>query len=343
LETQTSAQVPAVSVVLSAFNPGGLVLDAIRSALAQTLTDLEVVYVDGASTDGTAAALAAIGDPRLRVFRQEKNEGVAGGYNEAIRRARAPWIAIMDGDDLMHPRRLELQLAALAADPSLDFVSCDLEMIDAAGIPLGRAEFLHTPDEIARYAAYNMPVAHPGLTGRREVLRRYPYRPEFASAPDFDLLARLTEGHRVAALPIPLYRWRRHPGSSTFSMPDRVEAYTCMGRIATARRRQGRDEQLGALAALTATLVQERVPLHRVFARYAAVCAAENLHVLACLHAALAQRHGGGPGAALRYGWSLLRALAAEPAGLPAALGSVGKAPFWMLLKRAGFPAFPRY
>ncbi len=343
METQTSAQVPAVSVVVSACNPGPLLRVAIRSALAQTVREIEVIYVDGASTDGTAVGLGEIADPRLRVFRQTRNTGVAGGYNEAIQQARAPWVAIMDADDLMHPRRLELQLAALAADPTLDFISCDLEMMDAAGVPLGRAEFLHTPEEISRYAAFNMPVAHPGLVGRREAFLRVPYREEFRSAPDFDVISRLTEIYRMAALPIPLYRWRRHQGSTTFAQPENGEAYSCMVRIATARRRAGRDERLGELKELTAAIVRDRVPRDRFFRRYAAICAAENFHVLACLHAALAQRHGGGLPATARYVASLGRALVADPSALRSALGAVGKAPFWMLLKRAGLPAFPRY
>ncbi len=196
METQTSAQVPAVSVVVSACNPGPLLRVAIRSALAQTVREIEVIYVDGASTDGTAVGLGEIADPRLRVFRQTRNTGVAGGYNEAIQQARAPWVAIMDADDLMHPRRLERQRAA---DPPLDFIRCALEMLDAAGAPPGRAEFLHTPEEISRYASFNMPVAHPGLVGRREAFLRVPYREEFRCAPD-NVISRLSEIYRMAAL-----------------------------------------------------------------------------------------------------------------------------------------------
>ncbi len=180
METQTSAQVPAVSVVVSACNPGPLQRVAIRSALAQTVREIEVIYVDGASTDGTAVGLGEIADPRLRVFRQTRNTGVA----------------IMDADDLMHPRRLERQRAA---DPPLDFIRCALEMLDAAGAPPGRAEFLHTPEEISRYASFNMPVAHPGLVGRREAFLRVPYREEFRCAPD-NVISRLSEIYRMAAL-----------------------------------------------------------------------------------------------------------------------------------------------
>ena len=333
-----------MSVVVSAFNPGNLLVDAIRSALEQTIQNIEIIYVDGGSSDETCSRLAgSITDRRLRIIQQPANRGIAGGYNEGISEARAPWIAILDADDLMHPRRLELQLAALGADPSLDFVSCDLETMDEAGKSLGRMEFLHTPTEIALYATYNMPVAHPGLTGRRTAFSQVRYREEFIGAPDFDLLSRITERYRVAGLAIPLQRWRRHAGSESFAQPDRVEAYACMVRIAAARRRRRQDEGLAGLSEMTVAVVKGRVPCAQMLLRFAGICAGERLHVLACLHAALALRHGGGWRAAVRYVTSLMWALAAEPAAISAALGAVGKAPFWALLKKAGYPAFPRY
>lgn len=343
METQTSAH-PRISVVMATHNHGTLLLAAVRSALAQTVRELEVVLVDNGCTDGSVERLRAeVTDPRLRLLRFPENRGIAAGLNAAIAEARGEWVAIADSDDLLHPQRLELQLAALEADPSLDVVSCDVEMMDLEGKPLGRMTYCHTPEEAKAYAAFNMPVAHVGVFARREVLRRYPYREELTAVADLDMLMRLTEQHRVAALPIPLYRWRRHGGSISYAQPMRMEAYTCVARVATARRRAGQPERLTKLAEMAAALHAEGAPLGLVYRRFARLCAHEGWHVLACLHAALALRHGGGVPAFCRYASSLMCALLGEPRSLAMALSSTGKAPFWMLLKRAGFPGFPRY
>jgi glycosyltransferase involved in cell wall biosynthesis len=74
---------------MPAYNVEPYIGEALRSALAQTFIDLEVIVVDDGSTDGTAdvAAGVAAADPRVRLVRQE-NRGLAGARNTALRMAR---------------------------------------------------------------------------------------------------------------------------------------------------------------------------------------------------------------------------------------------------------------
>lgn len=111
---------PAVSVIMLAWNSGPLLLEAAASILDQSLADLELVLVDNGSTDGAVdRLLAARPDPRIRLLRHPRNLGIAEGVQSAKPLCRAPWIALMDADDRAHPLRLELQLRAAAADPTL--------------------------------------------------------------------------------------------------------------------------------------------------------------------------------------------------------------------------------
>ena len=115
---------PAVSVIMPAYNVEPYIEAAITSVLAQTLRDFELIVVDDGATDAThAAAIRAAGtDPRVTVIRQQ-NGGLSAARNTGLRRATAPVIALLDSDDLWTPRYLEKQLAILEADPTIDIVT----------------------------------------------------------------------------------------------------------------------------------------------------------------------------------------------------------------------------
>ncbi|WP_051882006.1 glycosyltransferase family 2 protein [Parvularcula oceani] len=101
---------PLVSVVIPTHERPALTVRAVRSVLAQSHQNLEVLVVDDASTDDTVARVAAIGDARLRVLRQEVNRGVAAARNRGLREARGEFIALLDSDDTWLPRKIEAQL-----------------------------------------------------------------------------------------------------------------------------------------------------------------------------------------------------------------------------------------
>lgn len=90
----------AFSVVLPTYNRAEIVLEAVNSVLASSFADLELIVVDDSSTDGTAALLAGVSDPRLRVVMNEGRKGTSGARNHGIAKARADWICQIDSDDL---------------------------------------------------------------------------------------------------------------------------------------------------------------------------------------------------------------------------------------------------
>ena len=107
---------PAVSVIMPAYNVEPYIGDAIRSALAQTYTDFELIVVDDGSTDGTADVVRQLAreDHRIRLV-QQANRGLAGARNSALRAARGDFFALLDSDDLWEPEFLAEQLAILEA------------------------------------------------------------------------------------------------------------------------------------------------------------------------------------------------------------------------------------
>jgi glycosyltransferase involved in cell wall biosynthesis len=123
-------------VVIAAYQAAGTVEAAIRSALEQTQSALEIVVCDDGSTDGTADVLASFG-ASIRVVRRT-NGGESAAKNTAVAAARGQYVVVLDADDLFHPRRLEA-LAWLAAErPDLDILTTDA-VLEADGVPVRRA------------------------------------------------------------------------------------------------------------------------------------------------------------------------------------------------------------
>jgi glycosyltransferase involved in cell wall biosynthesis len=123
-----------VSVVIPTYDRAALLVETVRSVLAQTLAPLEVIVVDDGSTDDTPAVCAGFPAP-VRVIRQP-NAGLPSARNTGIRAARGAWVALCDSDDLWHPRKLQVQLAALEAVPGARWSLAGCSVIDEESRPV---------------------------------------------------------------------------------------------------------------------------------------------------------------------------------------------------------------
>jgi hypothetical protein len=115
---------PLVSVVMAARNAGHVVEGALGSLLGQSYGALEVVVVDDASEDDTAAVVERVAaiDARVRLVRHAERRGPGRARNLGIARAKGAYLAFQDADDVSHPERIERQLARLLARP--EAVAC---------------------------------------------------------------------------------------------------------------------------------------------------------------------------------------------------------------------------
>ena len=116
-QTQQRREPPLVSVIIPVYQGEGIILGAVRSALAQTHRNLEVFVVDDGSTDATAAVLATIDDPRVRTLHQA-NAGTAAARNLALAQARGEYISFLDSDDRWFPDKIETELHVLRNAPA---------------------------------------------------------------------------------------------------------------------------------------------------------------------------------------------------------------------------------
>lgn len=108
-----------VSIIMPSYNTGRFIAESIRSVLAQTYTNWELIIVDDASTDDTDAVVEDLKrscgrSEAIRYLKNAQNSGAAVSRNRALREARGKWIAFLDSDDLWTPDKLEKQLAFMA-------------------------------------------------------------------------------------------------------------------------------------------------------------------------------------------------------------------------------------
>lgn len=113
-----TAQTPLVAVIIPTRDRPELVSRAIRSALAQTHTNIEVIVFDDASSEPIRLDRDVLEDKRLRLMRSDVHVGVSQARNEAIATTSAPLIALLDDDDEWLPRKLERDLEVLDGAPA---------------------------------------------------------------------------------------------------------------------------------------------------------------------------------------------------------------------------------
>ena len=216
---------PHVSILMPVYNAAATLPAALRSVLAQSFREWELVAVNDGSTDASLEILdrASRKDRRIRVL-----TGAHAGIVEALRSAHtlasSPLLARMDADDVMHPRRLLLQVTRLGSPPHVDVLATRVRSIGATGEGMRRyvdwQNGLLSHDDLVANFFVESPIAHPSVLMRRDLFERAGGYHDPGWAEDFDLWHRMRErGARFEKLPRALLSWRDGDGRLTRTHP----------------------------------------------------------------------------------------------------------------------------
>lgn len=213
-----------VSVVVPTRNRHELLAMTIRSVLAQRDVDLEVVIVDDASTDGTPSLLASFADPRIRVIRQDTQQGVSAARNRGIAAARARWVAFLDDDDLWAPTKLRMQLDA-ARETGASWVYVGHVNMNVQYRVTGGAPPLSPGDLLKQLPQENVvPGGCSGVMVSKQTLTLTGgFDTEFQPLADWELWLRLARTGAPACVRQPLVAYRLH-GAQMSLDATRVES-----------------------------------------------------------------------------------------------------------------------
>jgi glycosyltransferase involved in cell wall biosynthesis len=197
-----------VSVVIPTHNRPRLLPRAVESARAAG-TDVEIIVVDDASTDATADVCRNLSD--IKYVRVERNQGVAGARNLGIFASTSKYVAFLDDDDLRLPGSLDLQVAALEANPDAGFVGGAMIMTDQEYRPTGEViQPKHSSGDIFwELLELDFPVMPLCTLIRKECFWRVGLlNRHVSSIDDWDIFTRIAEVYPAVVVqePVGLYR-----------------------------------------------------------------------------------------------------------------------------------------
>jgi len=216
------------AVAIPAHNGLPDVLDAVQSALDQTLPPVEIVVVDDASTDGTGDALRARFGERVNVVSGWFG-GAAAARNAAWRASRAPWFAFLDADDLWYPKKLERAAAALAAAPQARWFFSDGAFRDVSGetrpswfAMWADVEDAYVGSPVAQLFEVNFILTSSVVVSRALLEATRGFDEALSHAEDLGLWIRLARRAPAAGTREPLVRYQHLPGGLTRKVEARL-------------------------------------------------------------------------------------------------------------------------
>ncbi len=215
--TPTKLPRPELSLLLLAFEQQDTVAEAVRGALAQTYSPLEIVLSDDASSDGTWAAIQQAiagyrGPHRLVVNRNGRNLGIGAHLSRLVALSRGELLVVAAGDDVSLPQRCErLASAWQNARQRPDLLCSSLVDMDAQGRPLG----LIAPTDLSTYrSAADWLARPPHVVGAaqawtRRVFDRFGPLPAGVVGEDAIMVFRAIVSGGALTIAEPLVRYRR--------------------------------------------------------------------------------------------------------------------------------------
>lgn len=197
-----------ITVLMTLYNKGAFVQEAVRSVLAQTFTDFELLIVDDASTDGGLAQVKAIADPRIRILESAVNTGRAAAANRGYEAASGDYVAVIDADDRMMPQRLEKQVAFMDAHPEVGASGTAYRVMGASASIMS---WPATDDACRCICLFGNPLWYGSAILRRSVIEAHGLRCDpgwLSPGMDYLFLLRFFHHARYANLPEVLMEYR---------------------------------------------------------------------------------------------------------------------------------------
>jgi glycosyltransferase involved in cell wall biosynthesis len=124
---------PKISIVIPTLNQGQFIKETLESLFAQSYPNLEIIVMDGVSTDGTLDILRSYGDKLI--WKSERDHGQTQAINKGMRLATGEIVGFLNSDDYLLPGAL-FSIAAAFSHPNVLWVSGDYEIVDGAGKPI---------------------------------------------------------------------------------------------------------------------------------------------------------------------------------------------------------------
>ena len=178
-----------ISIVMPVYNCSEYIQDCIKSILLQSYTNWELIIIDDCSTDNTVELISNFSDHRIKLYKNNRNIGLAASLNSCIALAEGEFIARMDGDDIMTIQRLEVQYNYLTNNSNVDVVGGLAYLIGRNNEILGFKKYLK-PRNFIQLLLVQGVFIHPTIMGKKNWFQKHMYDPSINRAQDLELWIR---------------------------------------------------------------------------------------------------------------------------------------------------------
>lgn len=232
-----STVAPQLSVVVFAKNAADTIERALTSVFEQQHSSVELLVLDGGSTDGTVEIIRRY-QQRIAFWRSFSDGGPEYAMKEGTERASGDVICLLPADDWLEPGALDQVAREFAADPDLDVLSCGVRIVHYEGGEnlVVDAEFLDPKD--LEFNIHN--IVRRVLSGGRFIRRRVyrqlgGYNPDYSMSNDLELFIRVILARpKTKVLPRLAYTYWRHPASRTLGRDPDMDMAMMRGSIRVA-------------------------------------------------------------------------------------------------------------
>jgi len=210
-----------ISVILSTYNDEKTIFNCIKSILNQTYQNLELIIINDCSKDGTKKIIQSFSDKRIVYLENDKNIGRSISRNKGIARAKGEFIAIIDGDDIAAPFRLDVQLKYLKNNPKIDLVASNVVFFYENRV-VGASKLKQHKSNIFNFYLRASEMPHPTWMARANFFKKFKYDPKMDRSEDSDLIfrARLTSNYSLLDDHLVFYR-----------IPEKIDIYYKLNQV----------------------------------------------------------------------------------------------------------------
>lgn len=199
-----------ISILLPVFNCGLYVKSAIQSIINNSFENYEIIVINDGSTDNTLDIINQFNNPRIKIYNKE-NSGLVETLNYGLKKCNYPIIMRMDGDDIIHHKKIETQLNYFSRNESI-LVGTQGFTIDLNENKTGKINLPLTHDKIIKsLLKLSSGLIHPSIMFYKDALLKIGgYNQNFKHAEDYEMYLRLSEIGKISNIEDKLFYLRKH-------------------------------------------------------------------------------------------------------------------------------------
>ncbi|QIL38191.1 glycosyltransferase [Pedobacter sp. HDW13] len=214
---------PETTILIPSYNCGKYLYECLGSIFRQNYNDYEILIIDDGSTDNTEFIVSSFNSPKIRYYKNKRNQGIVSSLNKGIDLSNGIYIARMDADDIMLGDRLQRQIEFLRFNQDYGMVGGHYQIMDNGGTYLESIQTSDNPEFVKMALLFRNQFHHSAVTMRTALAKKLKYNEDYIYCEDHELWIRFAEISKVANIQENFLSYRWHIDNSCNKNQDRLK------------------------------------------------------------------------------------------------------------------------